>query len=769
MHCKRSPKPALISIIFFCISACSSQSTVTLEAVKGKPQSHVGSGTCKTCRLENYHAWKSFCVSILLAFPDRFAEAEALGAQDAGSSSPQADTNQPGTMQLPEVVVEESTNSSSGPLGSLCISDSSSEGTVGAEQLEERPVLRPGEVLEAIPGVIVTQHSGDGKANQYFLRGFNLDHGTDLASFVNGVPINLPSNAHGEGYTDLNFLIPELIQKIDYEKGPYFANVGNFGSAGSEDIRYFQTLPSAIAKIEVGSFNYERALFADSTKAWGGNLLFAMETVHNDGPWVQPEDFRKFNGVVTYSQGDDSRGFSLTAMGYHSEWDATNQIPERAVAEGLISRFGTLNPTDGGLTDRYSLSAEYHQSDEHSITKFMGYSYYYNMGLYNDFTYFLDDPVNGDQFEQKDSRWVQGARVGRTWFDNWDERQVENTIGLDVRNDVIDDGLFHTRDREVLYITREDNVVETDVAPYFENKIQWFPKFRTVAGFREDFINFDNKNAWTHSTDGPNSANSGDRNAWVQEPKLGLVFGPWAKTEFYLNGGFGFHTNDARGVNTMIDPGTGLPVSRADPVAKSQGAEVGLRTFAVPNLQNTLTFWVLDLDSELVFDGDAGTTVPSVSPSRRMGVESANYYTPAKWLTFDADFATSQARYRGNPQGGDCVPEAANVVIASGVTVHDLWGFSSGLRLRYFGPRALTQNGNVYSSGTTLLYYTIAYKFNETWSLSADIFNLLDSKADDISYYYTSRLPDESLSGVPGIHFHPAEPRSFRLAMTARF
>ncbi len=704
-----------------------------------------------------------FCIPMLWASLTCFVWAEAIGAEVTDSSSSTTTESQKGTAQLPEIVVEERSDSMLG------VAESSTQGTIGAQQLEDRPISRPGEVLEAMPGVIVTQHSGDGKANQYFLRGFNLDHGTDLASFVNGVPINLPSNAHGEGYTDLNFLIPELIQKIDYQKGPYFANVGDFSSAGSENIQYFQTLPAGIAKMEVGSWNYERALVADSTKAGQGNLLGALEVAHTDGPWIVPENYLKFNGVLTYSQGDASQGFSATAMGYHGTWNATNQVPALAVAEGLVSRFGSMNPTDGGLTDRYTLEGEWHQADEHSATKVLAYAYYYKMGLWNDFTYFLVDPVHGDQFEQTDSRWVQGVRASRTYFGQWCGMPVENTFGLDLRNDVIHDGLFHTEDRAALSTTRVDDVVETDMAPYFENKIQWLPKFRTVIGFREDFINFNNNNDFTYFTNGPNPADSGDRFGFVPEPKLSLIFGPWAKTEFYLNGGMGFHTDDARGANTSQDPTTGQPVQRALPIAQTEGAEVGVRTLAVPNLQSTLTFWALKLQSELVFDGDIGTNVPSPYHSFREGVEWANYYMPTKWLTIDADFAASQAHYLGNPVGGDYVPEAANIVIASGVTVHDLKGWTSSLRLRYFGPRALTQNDSKRSPGATLLYYNLSYKFNKTWSIEGDIFNLLNAKADDITYYYAYRLQGQPAAGVSGDVFHPAEPRTFRVALTMRF
>ncbi|MGP8050821.1 MAG: TonB-dependent receptor [Desulfobaccales bacterium] len=677
------------------------------------------------------------------------------GAPAAGAFTYEIGQLPKGTEQLPEILVEERSTSMLG------IADSSSQGTVGSKEIQQLPISRPGEVLETVPGLIVTQHSADGKANQYFLRGFNLDHGTDIAVFVNGVPINLPTNAHGQGYTDLNFLIPELIQKIDYQKGPYFANVGDFGSAGSVFIDYFKTLPTGIAKVEYGSWNYERGLLADSVKLGPGNLLFALETVHTDGPWVTPENYMKYNGVMTYSQGTKSEGFSVTAMGYNAPtWTATNQIPERAVAEGLVSRFGNLSPTDGGFTDRYTLEGEWHQTGNNSATKIMAYAYYYNMGLWNDFTFFLNDPVHGDQFEQRDTRWVQGLKATRTWFGNWGNFPMQNTLGLDIRDDIIHDGLFHTMNREVISVVRVDNVEEPSAAPYFENKIQWLPWFRTVAGYRQDFYMMRNETYLSN--------NSGTVLATVPEPKLSAIFGPWDQTEFYLNAGQGFHSNDARGANTTLDPTTGLQLSRAKPLPRSQGGEVGVRTLAIPNLQSTVTCWVLDLDSELVFDGDTGTT-EATGPSRRYGVEWANYYTPTKWLTIDADFAQSQAFYRGHPVGGGYVPEAAGMIINSGVTVHDIYGFTSTLRLRYFGPRPLVQDGSEWSRNTTLLYFNLIYKINPTWEIEGDIFNLLNTKAPDITYYYANRLPGEPAQGVNDFTYHAAEPRTFRLALTAHF
>ena len=233
------------------------------------------------------------------------------------------------------------------------VAQSATQGTVGAKELEDRPILRSGEVLETVPGVIITQHAGGGKANQYFLRGFNLDHGTDFAVFLDDMPLNLPSHAHGEGYADMNTVIPELVQRVNYEKGPYYADVGNYGSAGSAHLEFFKTLPVNFFQVEGGMYGYERAVFGVSQKVGSGNLLFGGEVAHDDGPWTHPDDYLKFNGLLTYSRGDEAKGFSITARGYHGKWNSSDQIADNAVP--LVGFFGSLNPTDGGNSQRYSL------------------------------------------------------------------------------------------------------------------------------------------------------------------------------------------------------------------------------------------------------------------------------------------------------------------------------------------------------------------------------------------------------------------------------
>ena len=315
------------------------------------------------------------------------------------------------------------------------IAPAASDGTVGQDELEYRTLSRPGEVLETVPGVIVTQHSGGGKANQFFLRGFNLDHGTDLATSLDGVPLNLPSHAHGQGYTDLNILIPELIERVDFRKGNYYADAGDFASAGADDIQYVDSLPQTLVQVDGGSYGYRRGLIASSQRLGSGTLLYAAELFHNDGPWATPDDYIKNNMLVRYSRGDAALGYSLTAMEYSGAWNATDQIAQRALTE--IPGFGlydSLSPTDGGNSHRYGLSYEWHRKDAQPSAKVLLYSYYYDMDLFSNFTYYLNSP-QGDQIEQQDKRWVSGAKASQTWTGTIADSEMENTIGLQFRSD----------------------------------------------------------------------------------------------------------------------------------------------------------------------------------------------------------------------------------------------------------------------------------------------------------------------------------------------
>jgi outer membrane receptor protein involved in Fe transport len=653
----------------------------------------------------------------------------------------------------------------------LGTSDAASQGSVTATLIAARPTLRPAELLEFVPGVIVTQHSGDGKANQYFLRGFNLDHGTDFATWVAGMPVNMPTHAHGHGYSDLNWLLPELVNRIAYKKGPYFAEEGDFSSAGAARIGLVDQLPQGIASLTFGEHGYRRGLLAHSTslgsEGRNGELLYAVEAAHNDGPWDNPEKFHRANAVLRYSRAEGGTRQALTAMGYTAGWNATDQVPQRAVDAGLVGRFGTIDPTDGGSTSRASLSYELERTLGDGQFKFNAYAIQSRLDLYSNFTFFQENPLRGDQFEQAEQRRVAGLATSRRWNTTLAGRDSTNTVGLQLRHDRLAPvGLYSTVARERTATTQESSVRQTSLGLYAENATAWTPWLRSVAGVRADRFDFD-----VHSSI---AANSGKRSASIASPKLSLILGPWARTEFFVNAGHGFHSNDARGTVATAaakDP-AGPAIAPVDPLVRSKGAELGLRTEFVPGLQSSLSLWALTLDSELLFVGDAGETEPSRA-SRRYGVEWNNHYVANKWLLLDADLAVSRARFtepdRADPALGRYVPGSIQTVASFGATITDLGPWFGQFQLRYFGPRALDENNTQRSRATTLAYLRAGYRVGRNVKLTLDVFNLFDRRGSDIDYYYASRLQGEPSQGVEDIHFHPVEPRSVRVSLIANF
>src|SRR5947208_125862 len=414
-------------------------------------------------------------------------------------------------------------------------SDAASEGRITRQLVEDRPILRPGEVLELVPGLIITQHSGSGKANQYFLRGFNLDHGTDFATTVDGVPVNLRTHAHGQGYTDLNFLIPELIQRVDYYKGPYFASKGDFASAGAADIHYAASLPRTLVDLTAGNFRYGRALFAGSPQLAGGDLLYGIELFHEDGPWEHPDDYRRVNGVLRYTRRSLAARWGVTAMGYDGLWNAPDQIPLRAVESGEIGRFGAIDPTGGGKTHRFSLSGDYQEDLGNGVLQANVYAVKYRLNLFSNFTYFLDHPVNGDQFEQADDRWLFGTSGHYAWTVSTPSISLHATVGWEARHDRISPiGLYQTVARQRLTTVRRDSVRETSAGLFAEAEVALTRWLRAVAGLRYDHYFFDIVS--------DNPINSGRDDAGRASPKLSAIFGPWAKTELFVNFGLGFHS-----------------------------------------------------------------------------------------------------------------------------------------------------------------------------------------------------------------------------------
>jgi outer membrane receptor protein involved in Fe transport len=628
--------------------------------------------------------------------------------------------------------------------------DAASEQRISGETLNTRPVTRPGEILEAVPGLIVTQHSGEGKANQYFLRGFNLDHGTDIGIWLDGMPVNMRSHAHCQGYADLNFMIPELVDSMLVRKGPYWAEEGDFSSAGAVHIAYAERLEKNLFSATGGSFGYWRGLAAGSIALGAGTLTGAGEIVRYNGPWDIADAMRKYNGVLRYSEGTVDNGFALTAMAYTNSWHSTDQIAQRAVDQGLIDRFGSLDPTDGGDTQRYSLSGRWSRKDDKTADKVEAYFIASTLNLYNDFTYFLNDPVNGDQFQQADKRKILGLDASHTLRRSFLGFDAESEFGLQLRYDDIDLGLFNTFQRTPISTIRTDHVNETSAGLYYQEKVRWTDWLRSTVGLRGDMF-------WA-TDDSSLPGASTQTTAFMPGPKAGLVFGPFAKTEFYINAGMGFHSNDVRGI------GAGAPL-----LVQSRGAEVGTRTQVFKGLDSTLALFILDFDSELVFNGDAGDTSPS-RPSRRIGVEWTNRYRPISWALIDGDFAYTYARFQDvNNPIGNLIPEAPAVVASAGVTLGAETGWFGALRWRYFGARPLIEDGSVTSGPTSLFDARAGYTFDNGLKLTLDALNLFDTQTDQISYFYPSRLPGEPAGGVNDVHFHPVEPLAFRFTIAKAF
>ena len=645
--------------------------------------------------------------------------------------------------------------------GALRTVDAASAGTISGPEINSRPITRPGEVLEAVPGLIVTQHSGEGKANQFFLRGFNLDHGTDIAITVDGMPVNMRTHAHGQGYADINFLIPELVGAVEFHKGPYFVRDGDFASAGSVRIDYLDTVSKTVALTTFGSFGYARALTIASAPLGQGNLLVAGEAQVYDGPWDVPDALRKLNGVVRYSQGTALDGFSVTGMAYASRWTATNQIPARAVAEGLIGRFGTLNPTDGGDSSRFSLSGRWSTTDDTGITRASAYVIRSQLNLFNDFTYFLNDPVNGDQFHQLDQRILGGGEASHVFQGTLFGLAMENEVGVQTRTDSIRVGLFDTTRRRFRAGVLDDRVLEASGAFFYDNRVRWTDWLRTSVGFRAD--------GYAADVVSDTAANSGRARDGIVNPKLGLVLGPWADTELYLNYGGGFHSNDVRGVTATGDPASSLfNTTRSPFLVPSTGYEVGIRNRSIAGLETAVALFRLDFASENLFQGDTGTTEPS-RPSRRFGIEWTNRYAVTPWLRLEGDLTVTNARFSDVDPAGSRIPEAPTTIASAGFAFGEGPGWFGAMRLRYFGPRPLIEDNSVRSKPTALLNGRVGYTFDSGLSLSLDVLNLTNAKSDQITYGYVSRLPGEGADGVADRHFHPVEPTAVRLTLAGRF
>ncbi len=676
-----------------------------------------------------------------------------------------------------------------------------SQMTVSGQDLNNRPATRPGEILEAAPGLAVVMHADGGKANQYYLRGYNLDHGTDLAIFVDDMPINLPTHAHGQGYADLNWLMPETVSSLNIRKGPYFADVGDFANAGTLAINLRDSVDQRILEETYGSFGYERLFTMGSTKLGGGSLLYAGEVNTYDGPWTTPDDMHKLSGLLRYSQGTATDGFSATAMGYSNTWTSTDQIPLRAIQLGLVGLYGELDPTDGGDTSRASLSARMAQTVDDGSWKANAYLVKYELDLFNNYTWYLTDPVNGDQFHQHDDRVYGGAGASRTIEGSMFNLPTETVFGFQTRYDDINLALSNTVQRQFLSAILSDHINEANAAVYVENTVHWSGWLNTTLGWRADY--------YAASVNSMlQQANSGNTRMAIGSPKIRMVIGPFYKTELFVGAGMGYHSNDARSTTATEVPGDPMTPEGASPLlVRSRGAEIGIRSTAVPGLDSSVSLFYLHQDSELFFDGDTGETTPGL-PSQRTGVEFTNDYRPASWIHVDADVALTRARFlgfdtaqqqlyeslAGYPQAqignapGNYIYNAPWMVASAGITLGEATGWFGDLRWRYISSRPLTEDGTFQAPPLSIFNGQIGYHFDNGWSVRLDGLNLLNARTDQATYAYGSLLKTDSLfamcfpahgppiapaavcqNGVMDYVLHPIEPLAVRLTIAAAF
>ena len=689
--------------------------------------------------------------------------------------------------------------------GLLGTASTASEGVVDDQEIQLTPAYRPGQLLETVPGLVVTSHSGEGKANQYLLRGYNLDHGTDLETYVDGMPINQPTHAHGQGYTDLNFMIPELADEISYTKGPYYANVGDFGAVGSVRVRYRDAISDQVAAT-VGSFGFERAFTAASQQLGQGHWLEAAELQHYDGPFVNPDDTRKENAVLRYSGGGEDNGFSVTGMLYHQVWTNTTDIPTRAFSD--IGRFGTLDPSDGGHAVRGSLSARYHANLGDGQFSASAFYIHNQLDFFSNFTHFLVDPIHGDQEDQFENRNVIGSAADYTMPLMVGGIRNDLLLGASTRYDILDVGRLPSEGQAPLSSTQttgdpaafsnHDNVNLFAGALYLQATTHWSPMFRTVLGLRDDYQHGTDHDllAALHETAG--FSNGGTRGQSLLQPKASLIFTPRPDLEFYLSAGEGFHSADLRGVNQTRSAALGVPPSPL--LAKQYGEEVGVRAGA-QDLTLTLAFYNLWQQSETIINPDIGMDVAG-PPSERYGVEANATYQIRTWLTLDATFSANHARFTrpfddGTGHLGNRITDAPVATGSLALYFHDLGPWSGGLMYRYLGnyplssgpcvnsaavhdfpgvatscANAPTAPGQVNGKGFGQLNLDVHYAFPQGWTASLGIYNLLNTRAPAAEFWYVDRLQSE-ISAFPDgradIHQHPLEPLAARFSISKVF
>ncbi len=623
-----------------------------------------------------------------------------------------------------------------------------SEGGVSGADIEIRPLLRPGELLEATPGLIATQHSGGGKANQFFLRGFNLDHGTDFALYIDDFPVNFRTHGHGQGYLDVNGLIPESVERVDYRKGPYRADTGDFSFVGSSFITTHDQL-QPFATAEIGSYGYRRFVAGGSASLGGGDLLLMAQAKFNDGPWELPEEFEGYSALVKYSAPISDGDFQIALHIYDASWNPTEQLPERLIGTPLCEdRFCALDTTLTGFTERQVLTANY-QSEHWRLT---AYAQHYDWSLLSNFTYFLEDPVNGDQLRQFEQRWSFGGRVER--FDRIGDR-LSLRVGAEVRVDDIGPiGLDETIEGALEFNYNSFDVTEESLGLYAEAIVEPLDRLFVTAGMRGDFYGFE-----SDALDGVDVW-SGNVKDSTFAPKIGVNYEVADGIALYANYGEGFHSNDARGVTNPADPAPGL--------VEGHFEEVGFRFERGGLILTGVHFWS-SIDSELIYVGDSGAVEPS-DPGRRRGYELTAFFKPNNWLALDGVWTGTHSRFAGLPEGENFVPGALESSGELGISAA-FRQWNAAVRMRYLGPHPLIEDNSQRGAATFLVNARIAWTPDDLagFEFYAELLNALDADDDDIDYFYTTRFPGEPAEGIEGRNSRIVEPRQLRVGVAKRF
>ena len=614
-----------------------------------------------------------------------------------------------------------------------------------------QPQGRPAQVLRLIPGFIAVEHSGGaGKADQYFLRGFDADHGTDVAFFSDGMPINLRSHAHGQGYSDLNFIIPETIEGVDAYKGAYLPEFGDFNTAGAVNFRTRDVVKEGVVQAAGGQFDTQRYILMFSPTKDRFRSLFAGEGYYTNGPFLNDNRYFRANllGKVTtnFSSRDE---FSVTATFHKSQWNASGEIPLRAVSDGTLDRFGAIDPSEGGKTLRSTGKLNYHY-DTTSGGQFFanGYAQYSTFDLYTNFTFFLNDRINGDGIQQRDNRVMYGGDVGYKHRAEVFGMPSIGTIGFQTRVDDIRARLGTQVTRNALGTTTDSDILEASYGPYVKAEVQPLSWMRLTGGLRSEVFTFDVRNRCPDCAEQP----SGRTTSSIVLPKANLILGPWFRTEFFANYGEGYHSNDAR---SAVAPGS-------SPLARARTYEVGFRSkpWGPDGIELIATVWAVDLKSELVFVGDEGAT-ESRGATRRRGIEGAMRGQVWGPIYINGSVTWSKAEFNN----GGAIPLAPEVTAYGAVLVHWPEGLRSQIQATYLGVRPLVEDRSAKAPSWVHIdlseRYMLPVKLPHG-KLEAFLFiqNLLDTKWEQATFYFESRLRNEA-AGVNDIHFVPGNPRFF--------